>query len=204
MQSQPKFTTNYTFEEFHTEASAYVKAMWQNENAIDGVSVIECQLQQATDNPFLPKEYQIQLKLTARRQKDGLVFKMSVMYSITNQLPELFFTCYEETEEADGDRVQTMVDDIDRVVLAAGFKGKTIEEKMFIVTQKEHPIDNMVVWSVHECRIKELMPAFTSEGNDTKPNIFLQWLSIVIPSTLGIDGLTPIDVVKQILGGQSE
>ena len=59
---------------------------------------------------------------------------MSVMYSITNQLPELFFTCYEETEEADGDRVQTMVDDIDRVVLAAGFKGKTIEEKMFIVT----------------------------------------------------------------------
>ena len=59
----------------------------------------------------------------------------------------------------------------------------------------------MVVWSVHECRIKELMPAFTSEGNDTKPNIFLQWLSIVIPSTLGIDGLTPIDVVKQILGG---
>ena len=57
----------------------------------------------------------------------------------------------------------------------------------------------MVVWSVHECRIKELMPAFVSEENDTKPNIFLQWLSIVIPSTLGVDSLTPVDVVKQII-----
>ena len=124
---------------------------------------------------------------------------MSVMYSITNQLPELFFTCYKEIEDAEGYPVQTVVDDIDTVVLAAGFKEKSIEEKMFIVTQKEHPIDNMVVWSVHECRIKELMPAFVNEGNDTKLNIFLQWLSIVVPSTLGVDCLTPVDVVKQII-----
>ena len=55
------------------------------------------------------------------------------------------------------------------------------------------------MWSVHECRIKELMPAFTQPGTHTKPNIFLQWLSIVIPSTLGIDGLTKIDVVKQLI-----
>ena len=44
------------------------------------------------------------------------------MYSITNQLPELFFTCHKETEDAEGDLVQTVVDDIDTVVLAAGFK----------------------------------------------------------------------------------
>ena len=62
------------------------------------------------------------------------MFKMSVMYSITNQLPELFFTCYKETEDTEGDPVQTVVDDIDTVVLASGFKEKSIEEKMFIVT----------------------------------------------------------------------
>ena len=59
MQSQQNQTANYTFEDFQADANMYVKAMWQVDNAIDGVNVIECQLQQATDNPFLPKEYQL-------------------------------------------------------------------------------------------------------------------------------------------------
>ena len=69
------------------------------------------------------------------------------------------------------------------------------------MTQKEHPIDNMIVWSFHECRIKELMPAFQAgtESEIAPQNIFLQWLSIVVPNTLGIDYLTPISLVKAIL-----
>ena len=42
MQSQQNQTANYTFEDFQADASMYVKAMWQVDNAIDGVNVIEC------------------------------------------------------------------------------------------------------------------------------------------------------------------
>ena len=44
MQSQQNQTANYTFEDFQADANMYVKAMWQVDNAIDGVNVIECQL----------------------------------------------------------------------------------------------------------------------------------------------------------------
>ena len=36
MQSLQNKATTYSFEEFKAEASAYVKAMWQTSDAIDG------------------------------------------------------------------------------------------------------------------------------------------------------------------------
>ena len=113
--------------------------------------------------------------MTVKRAQDNMVFKLSIMYSVTNQLPELFFTCEKEEVDEDGDRTSVIVTDIDEIVLAAGFKKKTLDEKVFVVTQKEHPVDNMIVWSIHECKIKELMPAFTeSKGKAIdKTNILL-------------------------------
>ena len=108
--------------------------MWQTSEAIDGDTILDCQIHQTTDNPFLPKEYELQLKLNAKRKSDGLVFEMSIMYSVTNQLPELFFTCYKLIQDEEGYHVKTPMHDIDAIVAAAGFKGKSIEEKMFIVT----------------------------------------------------------------------
>ena len=102
-----------------------------------------------------------------KRAHDNMVFKMSIMYSVTNRLPELFFICEQEEDDGSGDFESVIVTDIDSIVSAAGFKQKSPEEKAFIVTQKEHPIDNMIVWSIHECRIKELMPAFQG-GKDSQ------------------------------------
>lgn len=96
-----------------------------------------------------------------------MLFKMSIMYSVTNQLPELFFICEKEEVDEEGESTSVIVTDIDAIVLAAGFKKKSLDEKAFIVTQKEHPMDNIIVWSIHECKIKELMPAFT-ENKDTQ------------------------------------
>ena len=90
----------YTFEQFKAESECYLKALWQGGTYIDGDKIIDCQLQHITNNPFLPKEYELQLKLTVKRAEDNMLFKMSIMYSVTNQLPELFFIC--EKEEVDG------------------------------------------------------------------------------------------------------
>ena len=59
MQSLQNKATTYSFEEFKAEASAYVKAMWQTSDAIDGNRILDCQIHQTTDNPFLPKEYEL-------------------------------------------------------------------------------------------------------------------------------------------------
>lgn len=82
----------YTYASFVNEAEGLVRTLWQGGH-VDGVQIIDCTLQSHDTDPFLPLEYHKQLKLTVRRPVDGLVFKLSIMYSVTEQLPELFFTC---------------------------------------------------------------------------------------------------------------
>ena len=70
-----------------------------------------------------------------------------------------------------------------------------------MVTRKEHPVDNMVVFSVHECQIKKLMPAFTASIADLDThNILFQWMSIVLPNTLSIELLNTVALARTLLG----
>ena len=90
----------YTFERFSSEAELLVRTLWSNGH-IDGSLIIDCTLETNTSDPFLPKEYQKQLKLTVRRKSDDLYFRLSIMYSVVEQIPELFFTCYRKIEPSE-------------------------------------------------------------------------------------------------------
>ena len=141
------------------EAESLVRALWQGGH-VDGTTIIDCSLQNHDNDPFLPVEYQKQLKLTVRRPSDGLLFRLSIMYSVTEQLPELFFTCTKQQanatvesdnifESAQPDEVPVL--EVDEVITSADFHSRTLEQKAFMVTRKEHPLDQMIVFSVHEC-----------------------------------------------------
>ena len=43
------------------------------------------------------------------------------------------------------------VADIEDIILASEFLDRTPEQRAFMITQKEHPLDNMIVFAVHEC-----------------------------------------------------
>ena len=162
----------YTFAKFVEEVQLFVKVMWEGGH-VDGTVVLDCSLESRDNDPFLPAEYQKQLKLTVRRPSDDMLFHFSVMYSVTEQLPELFFTCTkrvsppagvpaEQSENIFADSCPEEVDilDVDSVVYDSAFQDKTAEQKAFMITRKEHPLDQMIVFTVHECQIKKLMPAF--------------------------------------------
>ena len=87
----------YSYERFVEEAERLVRTLW-GRGLVDGEIIVDCTLQSHDTDPFLPKEYQKQLKLTVRRPIDGILFKLSIMYSVTEQLPELFFTCSKKVQ----------------------------------------------------------------------------------------------------------
>ena len=73
---------SYTYQRFVNEAEGLVRALWSGGH-VDGVVIVDCTLQSHDSDPFLPIEYQKQLKLTVRRPLDQLLFKVSIMYSVT-------------------------------------------------------------------------------------------------------------------------
>ena len=48
--------------------------------------------------------------------------------------------------------------------MATDFTTRTEEQRAFVITPKEHPLDNIQVFSIHECQIKKLLPAFVADG----------------------------------------
>lgn len=41
--------------------------------------------------------------------------------------------------------------EVDEVIQGDIFANKTLDQKAFMVTRKEHPLDQMIVFTVHEC-----------------------------------------------------
>ena len=100
----------------------------------------------------MPVEYQKQIKLTVRRPGDGLYFRLSIMYSVVEQLPELLFTCYrlqesnqeeqKKTDEAGQAASKTVnqVESTDNIFEAADDKAGREERKEIDILEAEDVI----------------------------------------------------------------
>ena len=118
--------------------------------------------------------YQAQLKIQALRE-DGVDFKLSVVYSPADELPSLYFQCFKDQELIEDPSLIILKTDAQPVELSLM---KPEKQNMFL-TKKEHPIDQLMTWYLHECNLKGLLPP-------TENNRLFQWLSVVGNQLLGL------------------
>ena len=69
-----------------------------------------------------------------------------------------------------------------------------------MVTRKEHPVESLVVFSIHECQIKKLMPAFVcGAASGAAKHVLFQWVSILLPSTLRIEAFNSVELARRLV-----
>ena len=108
-------------------------------------------------------------------REDGLDFKLSVVYSPADELPSLYFQCFREQEIVE-DPTQIMRKNDAQPI---EFSQMPPEKQNMFLTKKEHPIDQLMAWYLHECNLKGLLPP-------TEQNRLFQWLSVVGANLLGL------------------
>ena len=72
-----------------------MKDLWKY-GLIDGEKIIDCQTTEDT-NPFLTTESSFCLRIEIDNKLFNVKYKMSIVYSVVHQLPELLFSVYDLT-----------------------------------------------------------------------------------------------------------
>mmetsp|Transcript_44039 Transcript_44039/g.42621 ORF Transcript_44039/g.42621 Transcript_44039/m.42621 type:complete len:101 (-) Transcript_44039:69-371(-) len=100
---------------------------------------------------MLPKEQVFFLQVKALKMAGDLQVQLTldVFYSPANNIPELYF----RLQDIDSGKY---LSDCSQLVLNYE-KNQDLENKMFYITKKEHPTDNLITFYLHECQLNTLI-----------------------------------------------
>ena len=109
-----------------------------------------------------------------------MLYTCWVFYSVAHSLPELYLHVVDYDS---GIPIKDPTQFLAQTELLT-------DKRSLIITQKEHPVlPGRVVWYIHECRMPEVFKEM-----QTTENIVMQWISMVMPSVLGIEGVVSLEM----------